>query len=57
MNYEGNAFTMGMVRTDQHRIGAQWPIEMDETLVDGQTMGEGKGVHHMTYVVGAVEVR
>ena len=48
---------VGMVRPDQDRIGAQWPIEMDEALVGGQTRGEGKGVHHMTYVVGAVEVR
>ena len=48
---------VGMVRPDQDRIGAQWPIEMDEALVGGQTRGVGKGVHHMTYVVGAVEVR
>jgi hypothetical protein len=46
-----------MVRPDQDRIGAQWPVEVDETLVGGKTRGEGRGVHHKTYVAGAVEVR
>ena len=47
----------GMVRPDRDRIGAQWPVELDETLVGGKTRGEGRGVHHQMYVVGAVEVR
>lgn len=47
----------GMVRPDRDRIGAQWPVELDETLVGGKTRGEGRGVHHKMYVVGAVEVR
>ncbi len=47
----------GMVRPDQDRIGAKWPVEVDETLVGGKTRGEGRGVHHKTYVAGAVEVR
>jgi transposase-like protein len=48
---------IGMVRPDQDRIGAKWPVEVDEALVGGKTRGEGHGVHHKTYVVGAVEVR
>lgn len=47
----------GMVRPDRDRIGAQWPIELDETLLGGKTRGEGRGVHHKMYVAGAVEVR
>lgn len=47
----------GMVRPDRDRIGAQWPVEVDEALVGGKTRGEGRGVHHKTYVAGAVEVR
>ena len=47
----------GMVRPDRDRIGAQWPVELDEVLVGGKTRGEGRGVHHKTYVGGAVEVR
>ena len=47
----------GMVRPDRDRIGAQWPVELDEALVGGKTRGEGRGVHHKTYVAGAVEVR
>jgi len=47
----------GMVRPDRDRIGAQWPVEVDEVLVGGKTRGEGRGVHHKTYVAGAVESR
>ncbi len=47
----------GMVRPDRDRIGAAWPVELDETLIGGKTRGEGRGVHHKTYVAGAVEVR
>jgi transposase-like protein len=47
----------GMVRPDRDRIGAQWPVEVDEALVGGKTRGEGRGVHHKVYVAGAVEVR
>lgn len=47
----------GMVRPNRDRIGGQWPVEIDETLVGGRTRGEGRGVHHKAIVVGAVEVR
>ena len=47
----------GMVRPDRDRIGAQWPVELDEALVGGKTRSEGRGVHHKVYVAGAVEVR
>jgi transposase-like protein len=46
-----------MVRPDRDRIGEDWPVEVDETYIGGKTRGEGRGVHHMTIVVGAVEVR
>ncbi len=47
----------GMVRPARDSIGAQYPVEVDETLVGGRTKGEGWGVHHKAIVVGAVEVR
>lgn len=47
----------GMVRPNRDRIGAEWPVELDETLLGGKTRGEGRGVHHKMYVAGAVEVR
>ena len=47
----------GMVRPDRDRIGAQWPVELDEALIGGKTRGEGRGVHHKMSVAGAVEVR
>lgn len=47
----------GMVRPDQDRIGRDWPVEVDETLVGGRTKGEGRGVHHKVTVAGAIEVR
>jgi transposase-like protein len=47
----------GMVRPDKDPIGAEWPVEIDETYVGGATKGEGRGVHHMATVVGAIEVR
>jgi hypothetical protein len=48
----------GMVRPNVDRIGARGTrIELDETLIGGVTRGEGKGVHHKIYVVGAVEVK
>ena len=47
----------GMVRPDQDRIGGDWLVEVDETLVGGKARGEGRGVHHKIYVVGAVETR
>lgn len=46
-----------MVRPERDSIGAQYPVEVDETLVGGRTKGEGYGVHHKAIVVGAVEVR
>lgn len=46
----------GMIRPNVDRIGGDdVMVEMDETLVGGETRGEGKGRHHMIYVVGAVE--
>ena len=49
----------GMVRPDRDRIGgrANEHVEVDEAWVGGRTRGEGRGVHHKTLVVCAVEVR
>lgn len=47
----------GMVRPDRDQIGDEWPVEVDECYIGGSTRGEGKGVHHKTLVVAAVEVR
>ena len=49
----------GMVRPDQDRIGGKTGehVEVDETYIGGRTRGEGRGVHHKTLVVAAVEVR
>ena len=47
----------GMVRPERDCIGGQHPVEVDECLIGGRTRGEGKGMHHMATVVGAVEVR
>jgi len=47
----------GMVRPDRDKIGDEWPVEVDECYVGGATRGEGKGVHHKSLVVAAVEVR
>ena len=48
----------GMVRSNAERIGGRdEPVELDECLIGGATRGEGRGRHHMAYVVGAVEVR
>lgn len=46
-----------MVRPDRDQIGGEHVVEVDEAEVGGQTRGEGRGVHHMATVVGAVEVR
>jgi hypothetical protein len=46
-----------MVRPDRDRIGGDFPVEVDETWVGGRTRGEGRGQHHKTLVVGAVEER
>jgi hypothetical protein len=46
-----------MVRPDRDRIGGAYVVEVDEAEVGGETRGEGRGVHHMATVVGAVEVR
>lgn len=45
-----------MVRPGRESTGQQHPVEVDETLVGGATQGEGRGRHHKTLVVGAVEV-
>ncbi len=47
----------GMVRPDRDRIGASWPVEVDEALIGGRTRGKGRGVHNKELVVGALEVR
>ena len=46
-----------MVRPERDPIGVEWPVEVDECYVGGRTRGEGRGVHHKTIVVGAVEAR
>lgn len=35
----------GRVRPERDSIGAQYPVEVDETLVGGRTKGEGRGIH------------
>jgi hypothetical protein len=47
----------GMVRPERDSIGTEHPVEVDECLVGGETRGEGRGTHHKSVVVGAVEVR
>ena len=48
----------GMVRPERDGIGGTgYPVEVDECNIGGRTRGEGRGVHHMATVVGAVEVR
>jgi hypothetical protein len=46
-----------MVRPDRDTIGGEDPVEVDECLIGGRTRGKGKGVHEMTNVIAAVEVR
>ena len=46
-----------MVRPHRDRIGAPFPVEMDETWIGGCTRGEGRGRHHKTLVVGVIEPR
>ena len=48
---------VGMVRPDRDRIGGERLVEVNETLVGGGTRGEGRGVPHKEYGVGAVEFR
>lgn len=48
---------VAMVRPDRDRIGGEHMVEVDEAEIGGETRGEGRGVHHMATVVGAVEVR
>jgi hypothetical protein len=45
-----------MVRPERDSTGDQHPVEVDETLVGGATQDEGRGRHHKTLMVGAVEV-
>lgn len=47
----------GMVRPERDTIGSKHPTEVDECYVGGETRGEGRGMHHKSTVVGAVEVR
>ena len=46
-----------MVRPERDTIGGEYPVEVDETMVGGNTKGEGRGVTHKVTVAGAVEVR
>jgi hypothetical protein len=46
-----------MVRPDRDKIGGEHIVEVDEVEIGGRTRGEGRGVHHMATVIGAVEVR
>jgi hypothetical protein len=46
-----------MVRPGRDRIGESYPVEVDETWIGCRTRGEGRGKHHKTLVVGAVEER
>src|SRR5882757_2542914 len=45
------------VRPDRDTIGGPYPVEVDECLIGGKTRGKGRGVHEMTNVIAAVEVR
>jgi ISXO2 transposase-like protein len=47
----------GMVRPERDAIGGEHPVEVDECMIGGETHGEGRGIHHKSIVVGAVEVR
>ncbi|AWP23466.1 IS1595 family transposase [Acidiferrobacter sp. SPIII_3] len=47
----------GMVRPERDTIGSLYPVEVDEALVGGRTKGQGRGVHRMATVVGAIEIR
>ncbi|MFI5296878.1 MAG: IS1595 family transposase [Polyangiales bacterium] len=50
----------GMVNPDRSSIGVGERVdhvEVDEVLIGGRTKGEGRGKHHKTLVVGAVEVK
>jgi hypothetical protein len=38
-------------------VGGEHSVEIDECLVNGATRGEGRGTHHKSTAVGAVEVR
>ena len=46
-----------MVRPERDAIGGEHPVEVDECMIGGETRGEGRGIHHKSIVVGAVEVR
>jgi hypothetical protein len=47
----------GMVRPERDAIGGEYPTEVDECYIGGETRGEGRGTHHKATVTGAVEVR
>jgi hypothetical protein len=46
----------GMVRPERDTIGGEHIVEVDECHIGSKTRGEGKGVHHKSTVIGAVEV-
>jgi len=48
----------GMVRPEREAIGGnEHLVQVDECYIGGETRGEGRGKHHKSTVVGAVEVR
>ena len=47
----------GMVRPERDSIGGEYPVEIDECYVGGDTRGKGRGVHDKVAVIGSVEVR
>jgi hypothetical protein len=47
----------GMVRPERDRIGAEHPVEIDETYIGGKVHAEHKRVSAQCIVVGAVEIR
>jgi ISXO2-like transposase domain/Transposase zinc-ribbon domain len=59
LNRYETAFTIlhklraGMVRPERDRIGGEHSVEVDECFIDGETRGEGRGVHHKATVIGA----
>ncbi len=48
----------GMVNTDRSPIGEKCQhVEVDETWIGGRERGTGRGNHHKTLVIGAIEAR
>ncbi len=47
----------GMVLPERDAIGSEHLVEVDECFVGGETRRQGRGTHHKSTVIGAVEVR